>query len=112
MCKKLLIVDDDDSFAFNCVKKLNNRNLSLSTADSPENAKLLIKYNDFDYILLNARIPGGDTLNLKRELKSISPKSFFLFMSSIDDDYKKIVESGEECLKKYDVLQTIQPYFA
>ncbi len=107
MNKKMLIIDDDDSFVFNCVKTLGSNHISLSTADSPDNARMMLSFNHFDYILLNTRIPGGKTHTLKRELMQISPQSKFLFMTNIDSDYNETTDMGEKCLRKQNLFQTV-----
>ncbi len=101
MKKKILIIDDDMNFVLKIVNKYCNKNFSFAIADSIERAKNIMKYNDFDIIIANVKIPGGDSLKFKKEIKNNNTK--FLFMSNLESDLQYIKNNGETCYSKYEL---------
>lgn len=98
---KILIIDDDINFISKILNKYSNENHSFAIADSLDRAKHIIKYNDFDIIITNFRIPGGDSLKFKQEFKNSNIK--FLFISNFDTDLQYIKKNGERCYFKYEL---------
>lgn len=55
---RVLVVDDEQRFAFNMVKLLSLNNVSAEAAYSGEEALERLKENTFDVVLLDVRLPG------------------------------------------------------
>ncbi|HOJ65154.1 MAG TPA: response regulator [Spirochaetota bacterium] len=101
MSKKILIIDDDKNFISKIVSKYCNEDCSFLIADSLERARNIMKYNDFDIIIANVKIPGGNSLEFKKEIKN--PETKFLFMSNFDSDLQYVKSNGYQCYFKYDL---------
>lgn len=100
MLKKILIIDDDKNFISKILTKYCNQEYSFAIADSIERAKSIMKYNDFDIIIANVKIPGGNPFEFKKDIKK---ETKFLFMSNFDSDLKYLKDNGEKCYFKYDL---------
>ncbi|MCK4797168.1 MAG: hypothetical protein KAT05_07285 [Spirochaetes bacterium] len=112
MLKKILIVDDDSSFVVRVMNSISSgARFCFSIADSLKRAKYLLNNDKFDLILANVKVPGGNSLELKKEVIAIAPDTNFLFMSSIDADYDFIKNKGEKCYHKYELNNTIGALF-
>ena len=105
MRKKILILDDDNNFVCSLLNAFREDNFSFSIADSIERALYLLKMDYYDLIIANVKVPGGNSYILKKEIKSIFPTTKIIFMSSIDSDYDAILNHGEKCLHKYEMLK-------
>jgi len=55
---RVLVVDDEQRFAFNMVKLLSLNNVSAEAAYSGEEALERLKEKTFDVVLLDVRLPG------------------------------------------------------
>jgi DNA-binding response OmpR family regulator len=104
MLKNILIVDDDTNFAAKIVNNTINNHFSFCIADSLNRAKLLLKNNDFDIIIANVKVPGGNSIELKKEVQA--EKTKFLFFSNIESDYSYIKDKGENCCYKHTLNQS------
>lgn len=103
--KNLLIIDDDRGFVLKLMEKVAGKGVTVSFADDIKRASYMIDNNFYDYIIANAKIPGGSTLSLidffsKEKEKD---KSIVYFMSNIDAINKSINETGKRCLYKYEI---------
>lgn len=105
MYKRVLIVDDDASFAFLLMNKAANHDCGISLAESIGRAKVMLKNNHYDVIVANSRVPGGFSYTLKDDIGSDTQ---ILFMSSMKSDYEKLHELGESCIKKNEMYQKIE----
>lgn len=105
MYKKVLIVDDDASFAFLLMNKAVNYDCGISLAESIGRARVMLKNNHYDIVVANSRVPGGFSYTLKEDIDSDTQ---ILFMSSMKSDYEKLHEMGENCIKKNEMYQKIE----
>lgn len=103
MCKNILIVDDDSGFVARIMNTFSGKSYSFSIADSLNRAKYLLKNNQFDIVLANVKVPGGNSLELKKEVKRFCPGTDLFFMSSLDSDYDLVINKGERCYHKYEL---------
>lgn len=108
MSKNILIVDDDITFVYKIINTIGNKDYFFSTADSLKKAEYLINNDNFDIVLANIKVPGGNTIILKKVIKSGSIKTIFLFMSNVDSDYNFIKNLGENCCHKYDIFNSLK----
>jgi two-component SAPR family response regulator len=106
MCKKILIVDDDSHFISQILNRYSEKHYCFAIADSLERASEMIKQGSFDVILANATVPGGFSINLRKQLQTANSNAHLVFMSGIEKHYDEIINNGEKCYHKYDINQT------
>lgn len=111
MCKKILILDDDYSFACDLINNNSKADVSFAVADSLNRARMMVKSDSYDVILANTKVPGGNSYTLKDEIHSISPQTGMIFMSAMDDEFDKIKSLGERCVKKNDLYNSKVDFF-
>ena len=73
MKPKVLIVDDEQKFVDYLRKRLENRELIVSTAYSGEQALEALKDNPQDVVVLDVLMPGMDGIATLREIKAREP---------------------------------------
>ena len=101
MCKNILIVDDDSNFIWQMINNIKNRYCSIATANSIDRAENILDNNDFDFVVANVTVPGGNSMCLKDHS---SPDTKFLFMSNFDSTVKTFYNSfSDKCYYKQDV---------
>ncbi|HBD94181.1 MAG: hypothetical protein A2015_14085 [Spirochaetes bacterium GWF1_31_7] len=103
MSRKVLILDDDYSFACNVINNNATGNMSFSVADSLNRARMMMKNESYDLILANTKVPGGSSYSLKDELSSHSPATRMIFMSALDKEFEAISSLGERCIRKNEI---------
>lgn len=82
---KALIVEDDPIFR-DTIKKATEHVLELKIATSIRNAKIEIKNNSFDLVLLDKKLPDGIGIDLIPELKMANPHCVVLVLTSDPTD--------------------------
>lgn len=70
---KVLVVDDEVDFLETIVKRLRDRNLEVTGAESGEAALALMDGQDFDVVVLDVRMPGMDGIETLKEMKKKRP---------------------------------------
>ena len=70
---KVLIVDDEKTFADLLAERLEIRNFEVAVALSGEAAIHLIQEQDFDVVLLDVFMPGQGGIETLKKIKSIKP---------------------------------------
>jgi two-component system OmpR family response regulator len=70
---KVLIVDDEVDFLETIVKRLQDRNLTVSGVESGQAALDLLAAQDIDVIILDVKMPGMDGIETLREIKKKWP---------------------------------------
>lgn len=68
---KLLLIEDDPSFAERMARNLRASDFDVETAGSAEEARPRIVDEDFDLILMDIRLPGKNGLDLLAELNEL-----------------------------------------
>ena len=79
---RLLIVDDDRSLRQILAWGLEDKGYAVSTAGSREEALAMARLIDFDFALLDYRLPDGDGHQLSVELVQKSPELRVVLMST------------------------------
>lgn len=110
--QKVLIVDDDNNFINAILTEIDTPNCSFSVADSISRARSMLKIDNFDLILANAIVPGGNAIKLKKNISKSSPNTKLYFMSSVEKYYNKLINRGEKCFHKYELQNNIGGIFA
>jgi DNA-binding NtrC family response regulator len=67
---RLLIVDDEEAARYGMRRALSTLGYNVSEADSAEAARLLVKQQEPDLMLLDVNLPGMNGLEFLRELKN------------------------------------------
>ena len=67
---RLLLVDDEEAARYGMRRALSTFGYSISEADSAEAARLLIKQQEPDLLLLDVNLPGISGLDFLREIRS------------------------------------------
>jgi DNA-binding NtrC family response regulator len=67
---RLLLVDDEEAARYGMRRALSTFGYSITEADSAEAARLLVKQQEPDVLLLDVNLPGMSGLDLLRELKT------------------------------------------
>src|ERR1700709_544739 len=85
---KILIVEDEPELLKNIVKYLQFENFICDTCSDYQCAQLRIASFDYDCILLDVNLPGGNGLDLLNELKRLGKTEGVIIITardSIDD---------------------------
>lgn len=82
---KILIVDDDITFATMLKKLLDRHHYKATTAFSPEEAKKMIRKEFYQVILTDLRMPGTSGLDLIKLIKSERPETQIIMMTGYAD---------------------------
>ncbi len=103
MCKKILIVDDDLTFVNRLINNFLGYDFSISIASSISQAKSVLEREEFDIILANRKVPGGEAILLKEDIKN---RAKLLLMSSLNDTTK-----NNRYIFKHDFINNFKGYF-
>lgn len=116
MSASILLIDDDDLVRESLKKVLQNRNLSVVTASSGDQAIRLFQENqDFDLVISDVRMPGrngietiGGIRNIQKDLKKQCPIMFITGYAD-DDVPQHAAQLGvsEFILKPFDIEKFI-----
>jgi len=71
---RLLLVDDEISFAANLLKLLSRRGYEVSVAHDGESALTIVEQQEFDVVILDQNMPGKDGITVLKELKKKWPQ--------------------------------------
>lgn len=93
---KVLVVDDEQRFAFNMVKLLNLNGLLAEAAYSGEEALERLKENTFDVVLLDVRLPGltGQATLERLRAAGISAKVIAITGHASTEDAEELIRLG------------------
>ena len=70
----ILLVDDEEAFTKNMVKRLNIRKMNATGVKSGEEALEILKEKSIDVVILDIKMPGGiDGIETLREIKKMQP---------------------------------------
>lgn len=85
---RLLIIDDDEVLLAALPYAIQRRvpELHIDTADTPEQAMMLIFSNEYDAIVSDIRMPRMNGLTLLGKVRAVQPATPVLLMTGADDD--------------------------
>lgn len=83
--QKILIIEDDISFCKLLEKFLTKNSFSVTTSFSADEARSLIKKENFDLILTDLRLPDTDGISLLGEFKKAHPQTPVVLMTGYSD---------------------------
>jgi DNA-binding NtrC family response regulator len=78
---KILVVDDDAIVIKSCRRILEAEGFEVTTVPSADEALGKIKYDDFDLLLMDVKMPKHDGIFLMREIKKNKPDLPIIVMS-------------------------------
>ena len=107
MCKKILIVDDDLNFVNRIIDNCFEYDCSIAIASSISQAKSILEEDQFDIIVANTKVPGGNSAILKSKIKN---ETKLLFMSSLNDSLFNDSLKNEPYIFKYDFINNFKGY--
>jgi DNA-binding NtrC family response regulator len=82
---RVLIVEDDDSTLFGYQRYLNSKGYAVKTATSLCDAKQLIGAESYDVVLLDLRLPDGESLPLISEIAGSEENTAIIVISGLND---------------------------
>lgn len=100
---KLLIVEDERELSDNIVSYLSSENYVCEQAFSYEEAGMKIGLYDYDCVVLDLMLPGGNGLDLLRELRRRRNPVGVIIVSakdSLDDKIKGLELGADDYLSK------------
>lgn len=92
---KLLVVDDENEICEFLKSFFEERNYTVSTANSGEQALEVVKRERPHVVLLDIKMPGIDGVQALKEIKSKYPKTKVIMVTAIETRDKI-----EECLRQ------------
>jgi DNA-binding response OmpR family regulator len=100
---KILIVEDEPEMRNSLVHSLNEEQYTLETAEDYPSALEKISIYDYDCILLDISLPGGNGLDLLHRLKALNKAEGVIIVSakdSLDDKVKGLELGADDYLAK------------
>lgn len=79
---KLLIIEDEHQLSDGIVSFLNREDYLCEQAFTFEEAKLKVGIYEYDCILLDLMLPGGNGLDILRTIKQCSPQTSVIIVSA------------------------------
>lgn len=113
----LLLVDDDPDLCDNLWQILRQSRYRVCVAHSEDDAFRKARDSDYRVVLLDLKIPGGDTGRLYRSIREMNPRAHVVlitgYRSEMETTIDNVLREGAEaiCYKPFDVdqlLTTIQ----
>lgn len=100
---KILIIEDEEELAQDMVKYLTNEQYLCECANDYGTAMEKVCTYNYDCILLDLMLPGGDGLNILNELRKLNKQDGVIIISaknSIDDKVKGLRIGADDYLAK------------
>ena len=90
---RLLIVDDEEAARYGIRRALSTAGYDISEAGSAEEARALMKGQQFDLLLLDVNLPGSSGLELLSELRSKEEESPLVIIVTAHGSERMAVEA-------------------
>ena len=100
---RLLIVDDDVSFAENLADVLTEKGYETIAVNTGQDALQKVKRTVFHVILIDIKMPVMNGMETFKEIRRINPKTVAIMMTafSIEDLIEEAIQNGAfGCLRK------------
>jgi len=81
---RVLIVEDDRALRGALERRIRGSGFAVDTAGSLTDAEMTIGVNRYDCLVLDRAVPGGDTIDLVRQLRSTGANTPVLFLTAKD----------------------------
>jgi len=90
----ILVVDDDEDMAETLVDILQNKGYRLTQVGSGEDAKRVIKEEDFDLVFVDVKMPVMNSLETYLDLRKIRPHIKVIMITAYRQEVETIVEEA------------------
>jgi len=81
--KRILVVDDEEPIRTVCARMLERAGYAVETANSGDDALVLVEHHFFDLVLTDYRMPGLlNGVELGQAVRKQSPKTFLILMTA------------------------------
>jgi DNA-binding response OmpR family regulator len=100
---KILVIEDEKALSESITSYLETQDYACDKADNYRDAIQKIEYNDYDCILLDITLPGGNGLKILEQLKEDKKNDGVLIISaknSLDDKIKGLNLGADDYLSK------------
>lgn len=100
---KILIIEDEKSLSESMATYLSSQDYHCDVAEDYKTAEYKTEYNDYDCILLDITLPGGNGLKILEQLKEDKKTDGVLIISaknSLDDKIKGLNLGADDYLSK------------
>lgn len=110
----VMVVDDDDDLCENLWDLLREQGYRVSMAHNEAEAQENLKGQDFQIVLIDLKLPGGDGRDLLKTVKSLNPDARTLLITGYRDELTQMVaetlKEGADavCYKPFDVPQLLE----
>lgn len=88
--KKLLIIEDEKDIAALIVQRLKTSLYDAEIATDGREALVLLSANKYDLATIDIMIPHIDGLTLCKKFRELSPQTFLILVSALDEEDTKI----------------------
>lgn len=78
---KILFVDDEAFVLKVIVRKLENENFKVYTANNSKDAYQILRENDIDVVVADIQMPGENGIDFLKKVQSLSPRTIRIIMS-------------------------------
>jgi DNA-binding response OmpR family regulator len=100
---KILVIEDEKKLSDSIVSYLSSENYICEQAFTFEDARMKVSMYEYDCILLDLMLPGGDGLDILREIRKKSNPAGVIIISakdSLDDKVKGLEIGADDFLAK------------
>lgn len=100
---KLLIIEDEQELSESIVAYLSSENYVCEQAFTYSDAKMKVNLYDYDCVLLDLMLPGGNGLDILREIREKQNPVGIIIVSakdSLDDKFKGLEIGADDYLSK------------
>lgn len=110
----VLIVDDDEDLCSNLWDTLRERDYRVCLAHTEQEAEELLDSRDFQVVLIDLRLPGGDGRNLLLTLDRQHPEARAVLITGHRQDFEETIQQAltegadAVCYKPFDVRELLE----
>ena len=87
---KILMIEDDSTIAFGVKYALEQEGINIDISKDLESARLNIKENNYDLILLDVMLPDGNGYDFCKEIRKIN-NTPIIFLAACDDEVNVVM---------------------
>lgn len=113
----VLVVDDDEALCENLWELFRERNLRVAIAHTENEALTTLEEQDYQVVLVDLKLPGGDGRNILKVLHDRRPEVRTVMITGHPDEFSDVVQTARKhgadavCYKPFDLgnlLTTIE----
>lgn len=110
----VMVVDDDPDLCQNLWDLLRQHAYRVALAGSEEEAAERLTHRDFQVVLIDLKLPGGDGRSVIRKVKEQTPEARTLLITGHRDEMSQLVDeaihegAGGVCYKPFDVPRLLE----